>query len=453
MIINKFQIILLKFIVAITLIYCYSCTVKQHNKNSEIDDYYVKEYSEDSNNSELEITTEKYNQAIFSDLIKSVQIGTKSISTGEPCFPLNSNDNIKIDFDLLKGNIESLQYEIIHCDKNWERSNLMEMEYIEGFTTNFIDNNEISYGPVQQYVHYTFEIPNENLTFLKSGNYIIKVFYENQVDQPLMTLKTYVSEQASTINFNILESNNMEQRKYIQAYDLNCTFNQSNITDPYSNIFINIQQNHQEFDEHWINGPNFIRENKLIFLPNEDRFFDGSNEFRFFDMSSFRNGSQKIQKVYYDDSCYKVKLIKEPKRSYKQYMTYRELDGKFFIRTYDFDIANSQGEYGYVYFELPMRKLENEDIYIFGQLSNWIIDDRYIMEYDSLSKSYKKELFLKQGYYNYLYVTKNSYKTSTRTIEGAHYETNNEYIIKVYYRDPLELYDRLLSYQVFKINT
>ena len=68
MIINKFQIILLKFIVAITLIYCYSCTVKQHNKNSEIDDYYVKEYSEDSNNSELEITTEKYNQAIFSYL-------------------------------------------------------------------------------------------------------------------------------------------------------------------------------------------------------------------------------------------------------------------------------------------------------------------------------------------------------------------------------------------------
>jgi hypothetical protein len=100
-----------------------------------------------------------------------------------------------------------------------------------------------------------------------------------------------------------------------------------------------------------------------------------------------------------------------------------------------------------------MRKLNNEDVYIFGQLSNWNIDDSYIMEYDSLSKSYKKELFLKQGYYNYLYLTKSPNKTSTRTIEGAHYDTNNEYIIKVYYRDPLELYDRLLSYQVFKINT
>ena len=264
-----------------------------------------------------------------------------------------------------------------------------------------------------------------------------------------MSLKTFVSEQSSTIDFNILESNNMEQRKYIQAYDLSCSFNPSNISDPFSNVFINIQQNHQEFDEHWISGPNFIRENKLIFLQSEDRYFDGSNEFRFFDMSSFRNGSQKIQKIYFDDSSFKVELIKEPKRSYKQYLTYRELDGKFFIRTYDFDIANSQGEYGNVHFELPMRKLNNDNVYIFGQLSNWILDDRYIMEYDSLSKSYKKELILKQGYYNYLFVTKNS----TRAIEGAHYDTNNEYIIKVYYRDPLELYDRLLSYQVFKINT
>ena len=57
--------------------------------------------------------------------------------------------------------------------------------------------------------------------------------------------------------------------------------------DPFSNIYINIQQNHQDFDQQWISGPSFIKENKLVFLPSDSQTFNGGNEFRFFDMSSF----------------------------------------------------------------------------------------------------------------------------------------------------------------------
>ena len=451
MIINKFQIKQVKITIAICLVCFNSCKINQHKKTEESEDYYVKEKYKEIDNYEIEAV--KYDQLIFSELVKSVQIGTKSISTGEPCYPLGSNDNVIIDFDILKENIESLQYEIIHCNKNWEKSNLMEMEYIEGFAINFIENNEISHGPLQQYIHYNFEVPNENLNFIKSGNYIIKVFYENEIETPLMSIKLFVSEQISTIDFNLLKSNNMEERKYIQTHDINCTYNSQNINDPYSNIFVNIQQNHQEFDEHWLNGPNFIRENKLVFLADEDLFFDGSNEFRFFEMSTFRHGSQNIKKIFLNDNSYKVILKKDIKRSYKQYLEYKDLDGRYFTRTYDNDDINSQGEYGLVDFELPIREKIKEDIYLFGELSNWSINQSFKMKYDSISRSYKNSILLKQGYYNYLYITKDDGKISTRQLEGAHYDTNNEYIVKVYYRDPLELYDRLLGYQVFKINS
>ena len=196
----------------------------------------------------------------------------------------------------------------------------MEMEYIEGFSTNFIENNEISHGPLQQYIHYNFEVPNENLNFIKSGNYIIKVFHESENENPLMFIKLFVSEQISTVYFNLLKSNNMEQRRYLQTYDVNCTYNSQKINDPYSNIFLNIQQNHQQFDEHWLNGPNFIRENKLVFLADENLFFDGSNEFRFFEMSTFRHGSHNIKKIFLDENNYKIILQKDIRRSYKQYL-------------------------------------------------------------------------------------------------------------------------------------
>ena len=46
--------------------------------------------------------------------------------------------------------------------------------------------------------------------------------------------------------------------------------------------------------------------------------------------------------------------------------------------------------------------------------------------------------------------TKNNDEISTRKIEGAHFESNNEYVLKMYYRDPLNLCDRILSYKVVK---
>ncbi len=35
---------------------------------------------------------------------------------------------------------------------------------------------------------------------------------------------------------------------------------------------------------------------------------------------------------------------------------------------------------------------------------------------------------------------------SISLIEGTHFDTENEYIFKVYYKDPGEFYDRLLLY-------
>ena len=74
------------------------------------------------------------------------------------------------------------------------------------------------------------------------------------------------------------------------------------------------------------------------------------------------------------------------------------------------------------------------------------------MTYDSINNYYQNKSLLKQGYYNYIYVLKNSNGISTRKIEGAHFESNNEYILKMYYKDPVNLLYRILSYKVVKSN-
>ena len=433
-------------LVILTLIVT-QCTIQNKNSNTT-NDYYI----EENGPVKIESIKKKYSQRVFDKSFRSLTFNTSSLILGEPCYNLQSNSPVTIQFDLLTPNSESLQYQLIHCTKNWIRSDINNMDAIDGFHTDYIENQQISYGPIQQYVHYKFNLPNENSKFLISGNYIIKIFREGEPEYPLAHLKFFVSEQISNVNFMVNESNNVEQSKYLQSYQLECSYSPNSLIDPFTNIFINIQQNHQHFDQQWLSGPNFIKENKLVFLQNENQTFNGSNEFRFFDISSFRNGSQFIDKIFFEDSYYLINLKTESKRSYKQYLQYKDMNGRYFTRTYDYDDEEYQSEYGWVHFHLNMRKQPTDSIYIFGQLSNWELDTNFLMKYDSINKQYHQKILLKQGFYNYLYVSKNLDKISTRKIEGAHFETNNEYVIKVYYHDPLEMFDRILNYKVIDSN-
>ncbi|MDE6165655.1 MAG: DUF5103 domain-containing protein, partial [Muribaculaceae bacterium] len=52
-----------------------------------------------------------------------------------------------------------------------------------------------------------------------------------------------------------------------------------------------------------------------------------------------------------------------------------------------------------------------------------------------------KTLLLKQGMYNFQYVT----TSGANPIEGDHYETGNEYLCLLYYCPPGARYDRLIG--------
>jgi hypothetical protein len=59
-------------------------------------------------------------------------------------------------------------------------------------------------------------------------------------------------------------------------------------------------------------------------------------------------------------------------------------------------------------------------------------------------------MLLKQGWYNYEYIflKDGETKADPSFFEGNHYETENEYLILVYYRNPLSRYDRLVGTQI-----
>jgi len=100
-----------------------------------------------------------------------------------------------------------------------------------------------------------------------------------------------------------------------------------------------------------------------------------------------------------------------------------------------------QSDYASVYFSyMPPDRLPlaGRDLFLFGELTNYNTDDSAKMAFNNEKGMYEKTLFLKQGYYNYNYVTidQNDKKRmpSFEHTEGNYWETENNYTILVYYR-------------------
>ena len=82
-------------------------------------------------------------------------------------------------------------------------------------------------------------------------------------------------------------------------------------------------------------------------------------------------------------------------------------------------------------------------------MTNYDLNDLTKLHFNGETGEYEISLLLKQGYYNYTYVTKdarNKYaKAETALTDGDYWETENLYTILVYYRSLGNRYDELVS--------
>lgn len=86
-------------------------------------------------------------------------------------------------------------------------------------------------------------------------------------------------------------------------------------------------------------------------------------------------------------------------------------------------------------------------MYVSGHFNGGSIGPKWEMDYNSQTGRYEAAILLKQGAYDYQYLWVEENKTlgQTKPAEGDWYETKNEYLILLYYRQRGSRYDRLIS--------
>jgi len=411
-------------------------TVKENNQIAN-GDYYKKNFF-------------RYEDFTYNDNIKTILLYKDGFELAPPLIQLGTEEKLKLSFDDLSGELQSYKYTIIHCDANWTPSDLMPAEYIDGFTDDNISTYSSSFNTLQKYYHYELTFPTENLRPTKSGNYILKVYKDEDTDENLVfTRRFMIFDQTVTVTGNVKRATSIEDMDYKQEVDFTIGYSNYTISNPYSDLKVVVTQN-----DRWDNAitdlkPKYVKNNLLDYDYDEENTFNGGNEFRHFDTKSVQFISDRIRKISTDSLGYEIYLMPDIKRSFTVYSSMTDINGKKFIKT-DEAIKNAdiEGEYVYVHFTLPFTENVTEgSIYIFGAITDWHFQKEAIMKYNSKISAYEGTLYLKQGYYNYDYVLlKNNESIGDETfIEGNHYDTENDYTIYVYHKEQGTTYDKLIA--------
>jgi len=385
----------------------------------------------------------------YNEKIKTVQLYREGWNLSYPVLKLRSPEKLELHFDLLDDNAETYYYIFIHCDKDWKKSDIFERDYIDGQPENQLEEYEASFNTTVAYYHYKVSFPNDRVNLRLSGNYIIMVYPVDRPEEPVLTQRFMITEDAVSINLSTHRPLMTQDNNAGQQVDFTVGRMGNNIIDPYRNFYAFVLQNGR-----WDNAkknlkPEFYSNNELKYNSLSDKnIFSGGNEFRYFDIRSTRYNSEYIRSIDFVAPGYNVYLFPSENREFKPYFYNQDFNGKYYIAVQEGRKSDTDADYLNVYFTLPSKqKITGGNVYVSGALNNWAFDKNNLMTYNDSEKQYECTMLLKQGWYNYEYVfVKDGSSDSVAGIfEGSHYETENDYTILMYYRNPRERYDRVLG--------
>ena len=387
-----------------------------------------------------------YKNKTFNTQIKSLLCHRKEEELSLSIINFNTEKQLIISFDDLEADIKDYYFTIIHCNADWTASDLMQSDYIKGFTDEPIKNYEYSFNTEQRYTHYSFEFPTEEMKPILSGNYIFKIFErggETVAYKRFMVLDTKLTIEAQVRRATLAQDRNTK-------HEIDFTIKHPNlvISDPFSDIKVTIKQNNREDNAITNLTPLYVKNHELIYDYVDDNTFWGNNEFRHFDIKSLRYHSERIKAISFDSTCYQVYLFNDRKRSFDRYSIEPDINGNFLIKSQEARNSAIEADYAFVHFTLPMDNISYGDLYLLGSFSDWELKENFRLNYNKQKKQYEGDVYLKQGYYNYHYALQDisTNRVDVSFIEGTHYQTRNNYYVYVYYRAVGDRYDRFVGF-------
>ena len=362
-----------------------------------------------------------------------------------PIFQLG--DAFELQFDDLYGTDASYFYEIVHCDYNWNPSDIQKRDYLQGFDNQRIQESSSSFNCLQIYTHYLLPFPNSTTQLKISGNYMLKIFNEDK--EVVFSRKFIVYENLATVPIQIKRARTVTNLDTKHNVEFTIKSNVINFQNPLKNIKTVLLQN-GKFNSAISNiKPQFTIGNDLVYKYDTPTQFWAGNEFLYFDNKEIRIASNTISRVDSQKDIYSSYLFTNEARANSNSYNNQDVNGNFVIRRLFAENSDIEADYAWVYFSLsaPLFRSSDGSIYITGMFNNYALTTENKMEYNPEKAIYEKAILIKQGFTNfeYLAVKPNGSIDSENAIDGNYFQTENEYTVLVYYKEDTDRFTRIIG--------
>ncbi len=399
-------------------------------------------------------TDYEYADRVYVDNLRTVRFGPDGYQHLFPLAILGDASPLLLSFDDMHAGVKDYVYTIVHCDRNWEPSRLAPLEYIDGFEEDDIQFFDFSFKTLENYTYYELLLPNNNFGWTKSGNYLLVIYEDEEEKIPVITRRFVVAERSVGIDVNLVRPAQVSKMRTHQEIDFAVDHQRLNVRNPLQEMRATIIQNRR-----WDNAiedlpPKFTRPGTALYDYQNRIVFPAGNEFRFVDLRSLRAPQSDIDYVsIVDNERIEADLAPVFNRSGAPHLSFSDLNGSYVIENFDQRDPALNGEYPHVLFTLKAdQPFFEEHVYIFGELSEWRLQPQFQMQYNPAISAYIGRFPLKQGYYNYAFVTAPSDTEDLEqetpafdTIEGNYADTENDYLILIYYRPFGSRYDQVVG--------
>lgn len=377
--------------------------------------------------------------------VKSVKLYRSGDVYSYPVITLNSNDQLELHFDDMDADVKYYYYSFQLCNADWSPANLQTFDYIRGFQSNRISNYRNSSIAQTRYTHYQAFFPERNSQPTKGGNYLLKVFLNDDTSKLVFTRRFLVVNTKTSVSAQVMQpfNGNFFQTHQRVQVGVSMTPGQLTTFSP-QDLKVVVLQNNIWTNSTVIDRPTIFRGNYYEYSDEESTTFPAGKEWRWIDLRSLRLRSDRMEKLVDSARSNRVDVYVKPdgERRQQVYIYYRDLNGIYIVENQDNPNPLWQSDYAWTHFTfIPPgnRAYEGRSIYLFGELTGYEVNENSKMIFNETKGVYEKELYLKQGYYNYSYITMTDKKQagvqpSLENTEGNYWGTENSYMVMVYYR-------------------
>jgi len=389
---------------------------------------------------------------IYEQQIKTVQLYPNIGGAQDFLQPSSTSiqqQNLLLEFDDLQDQRSNYYAKLIHCNYDWTKSQLMDLDFLDNYNEYPFTDYQLSSNTHVRYIHYRFQVPPVKLP----GNYVL-IVYRDDINSLVLTrrMMIYDNQIALTKDDQFLGSGTLNRE--MQQFNFILDYGDIQILNPMETVHVNMRQN-QRWDNAKFNiQPSFLRDDQseLEYKSLDDsRQFSGGNEFRFADFRSLTYPGQNTGRINKTARPYELYLAVDAPRDGGAYAQYKDLDGNYIIDNTDYGEPATTGNYLYVNFTLKAETEYDGDVYVVGKFNDYQRGDENKMRYNTSTHVYESRQFVKQGWYDYQYLV-DSKKNSPLIIEGSHYETENVYEITIYNRPFKPNADLLIGYYLVPVN-